>query len=75
MSQVSANLGSIASAIQAALAGGNTSLAAQLAGLFHSGATTNGLDYKNKTMTISWEQANQGTAPLLLAQGWTIIPG
>jgi hypothetical protein len=53
---------------------GNTSGAATLASIFHLGAMQGKVDYKAKTMTISWEQANKDAAPLLLAEGFTIIP-
>lgn len=65
---------SIAQQIAAAMTAGNTTLASQLAGAFHFGAMNGHIDYKNKTMTVSWEQANPQTAPLLMAEGFTIIP-
>lgn len=73
MSAVSAAFPSIVTAINAALSSGNTGVAATLANMLHFGATGH-IDYKNKTVTVAWEQANQSTAALLLAQGWTIIP-
>jgi len=66
-------LTSITNAITAALGAGNTGAANTLAGMLHFGAMGH-IDYKNKTITVAWEQANQSTAALLLAQGWAIIP-
>jgi len=66
---------SIISAITAAATAGNGALATELAGLLHVGSTTAGLNFKDKTMTTTWFNANQATAVPLVAGGWTIIPG
>ena len=64
--------------ITAASAAGNTNLLGELVGLLHFGpapSPTAGLDFKAKTMTGTWEQANPQTAITLYAAGWTMIPG
>jgi hypothetical protein len=64
----------ITNAITAALGSGQTGVAANLANMLHWGAQGH-INYKDKTITVAWEQANSGTAALLLSQpGWSIIP-
>lgn len=65
---------SIVNAITAASASGNVQAVSALGQLLHFGAVAGHIDYKDKTITVAWEQANQSTAALLLAQGWSIIP-
>jgi hypothetical protein len=67
----------LAPTLTAAATAGNTGVVGAIAGLFHigTGGTTTGLDFKNKTMTASWEAANTQTAITLYATGWTLIPG
>lgn len=75
MNNFQTNASAIAQAIQAALAGGNNSLAASLAGLFHQTPSNQGLNIHDKTMTTTWVAANQTQATTLAALGYTIILG
>jgi hypothetical protein len=79
MSDINVNslLGTLAPTIAAAAAAGNNGVVGAIAGLFHlgSGGATTGLDFKNKTMTATWESNNTQTAITLYAAGWTMIPG
>jgi hypothetical protein len=70
-------LTTLAPTINSLATAGNTSALGSLAALFHigTGGATTGLDFKNKTMTASWEAANTQTAITLYAAGWTLIPG
>jgi hypothetical protein len=65
---------SILGAINSAAAAGNYQAVSNLGGLLQFGHQAGHINYKDKTITVQWEQANQSTAALLLAQGWTIIP-
>lgn len=66
----------LAQQITAAATAGNTSLAGELAGIFHMGASSGHVDYKAKTITMSWASntANQAALPILESEGFTIIP-
>lgn len=66
----------IAQQITAAMTAGNTPLASQLAGIFHMGASSGHVDYKAKTITMSWasNRDNQAALPILESEGFTIIP-
>lgn len=74
---LSSLLTALAPVISTAAANGNTGVIGAIAGLFHvgNGGSTTGLDFKNKTMTASWEAANTATAITLYANGWSLIPG
>ena len=74
-SNLQANISAVAQAAQAAIAGGNTSLASQLLGLFHQTPTNVGLNMHDKTMTTTWVAANQSQATMLAAMGFTIQIG
>lgn len=74
-SNFQANMSALAQAAQAAIAGGNTSLASQLMGLFHATPTNQGLNFHDKTMTTTWYGSNAAQATTLVAMGWTIVPG
>jgi hypothetical protein len=68
----------LAPILSGAVSSGNNGLVGTLVGLLHLGSTTSptaGLDFKNKTMTTTWETGNTATAIQLIAAGWTIIPG
>jgi DNA-binding NarL/FixJ family response regulator len=69
------NFSTLAQAVQAALAGGNTSLASSLLGLFHQTPSNTGLSIKDKTMTTTWVSANPTQAATLEALGYTIVLG
>ena len=72
---LASNMSALAAAAQAAIAGGNNSLASQLMGMFHQTPTNVGLNFHDKTMTTTWYSSNSAQATTLVAMGWTIIPG
>lgn len=67
-------LNSIVTALGTAAANGDMKAVGTLGSLLHLGSGAGHINYKDKTITVAWEEANQSTAALLLAQGWTIIP-
>jgi hypothetical protein len=69
-----ANFSNLLTTVNNLLTAGNTSGAANLLNLLHLGGVQGKVDYKARTMTVAWEQANPTIAPVLMADGFTIIP-
>jgi hypothetical protein len=65
---------SVLQAIVTAL-NGSPALGTVLAGVFHTNASNQGLDVPNKRMTTTYVTNNPTTAPILEAEGFTVVIG
>jgi hypothetical protein len=69
-----ANFSNLLTTVNNLLTACNTGGAANLLNMLHLGGVQGKVDYKARTMTVSWETSNPNLAPALLADGFTIIP-